>query len=308
MKILVSGSCGFVFSNFIIYAIQNTKWDFVSIDKLTDSGSLLNVPQVKRHKLYIGDTCDYHFVKKIFEIEKPDIVIHAAADDGSGQGNFVSTNIIGTHSLLEACVKTHCPEKFINISSYSVYGECSKEQKFSEVCALHPSNPHATSKASADLLGQSYVSAHSVPVITVRLCDIFGPRQNINKLIPGSVAKIFSGSACELSYGKNYREFMYVKDVFGAINSIIESGLPGEIYNVGSGIIKTNEEILINIFNILKLDPQFVLKGSAEKSDKYRALDSQKIKRLGWESQYNLEDALSHTIFWMKANTWFFKK
>lgn len=122
-KVLITGSCGFIFSNFVIYALQNTKWDIVSIDKLTYAGSLLNVPQVKRHKLYIGDVCDYHFVKKIFDIEKPDVVIHGAAEsmvDRSIENSqdFVTTNVIGTHSMLEAALNVHTPQKFINVSCY----------------------------------------------------------------------------------------------------------------------------------------------------------------------------------------------
>ena len=121
LKVMITGSCGFIFSNFVIYALQETKWDLVSIDKLTYAGSLLNISHNadvhnKRHKFYLGDICDHHFVKKVFEIEKPDIVIHGAAEshvDNSIENshNFVQTNVIGTHSMLEAALHIHTPQR-----------------------------------------------------------------------------------------------------------------------------------------------------------------------------------------------------
>ena len=132
MKILVSGSCGFIFSNVVLYMLQHTEHEIVSIDKLTYAGSLTNIAynkdiNNKRHRFYLGDICDYHFVKKVFEIEKPDVVIQAAAEshvDNSikDSHDFVNTNVTGTHSMLEAALKVHTPEMFINVSTDEVYG------------------------------------------------------------------------------------------------------------------------------------------------------------------------------------------
>ncbi|HEX5187493.1 MAG TPA: GDP-mannose 4,6-dehydratase, partial [Nitrososphaeraceae archaeon] len=123
MKILITGTAGFIFSNFVLYAQQETDWDIVGIDNLTYAGSLHNAPQNKRYKLYIGDVSNYQFVSTIFAIEKPDIVIHGAAQshvDNSIKNSmdFVSSNVVGTHSMLEASLKIHTPQKFIYISCY----------------------------------------------------------------------------------------------------------------------------------------------------------------------------------------------
>lgn len=140
MKVLISGSCGFILSNFVIYSLQETDWDIVSIDKLTYAGSLLNIShnadiQNKRHKFYLGDVCDSHFVKKVFDIEKPDIVLHGCAEshvDNSIKDSscFVTTNVLGTHSMLEAARQVHTPKKFINVSCYD------KETRVPTKCGL----------------------------------------------------------------------------------------------------------------------------------------------------------------------------
>lgn len=658
MKVLVTGSCGFIFSNFVIYALQNTKWDIVSIDKLTYAGSLLNVPQIKRHKMYLGDVCDYHFVRKVFEIEKPDIVVHGAAEsvkadtiipymgpkkiehieieslwkrfekrnkvkvckngvevinlnsdqqraltwkNGFGQwkkikqisrhkysgkmihmrqkwgeidvtpnhsiynsdmdlvtpskdqellsirnikrshnekfkvdrfgpyewktsiddllyliaffitegstclnkangsyitefsqndigdirrvasilsenmgintyicerkcsaarvsnkelyttmrkecgdhsgrkkmpdfifkltpdlkkkfidymvyfdghkytdtnkkyctnsrllaaqlstllsmvkqdysysrkefnnpkwndsycfqlsdiynssnkfvyheyehsgwvydleidnthkfacglGNvivhnthvdnsidssneFVTTNVIGTHSMLEAALKVHTPEKFISISTDEVYG--SVEEGYSvETDPLEPRSPYSGTKASADLLGQSYFVTHGLPVITTRCSNNFGPRQHREKFIPKTITNILTGKKIPLyGDGKNMREWLYVKDKFHALTKIIEKGTPGEIYNISSGVEKQNIEVLHAIFEIMGAGEELLeyVKDRAGHDRRY-ALSCDKLKALGWEPAYEFEAALAHTIGWYKANNWFWR-
>ena len=313
MKVLISGSCGFIFSNFVIYALQNTKWDIVSIDKLTYAGSLLNVPQVKRHKLYIGDVCDYHFVKKVFDIEKPDIVIHAAAEshvDNSIEDshNFVTTNVVGTHSMLEAALKVHTPQKFINVSTDEVYG--SVEQGHSlETDMLEPRSPYSSTKASADLLGQSYYVTHGLPVITTRCSNNFGPRQHVEKFIPKVITNILTSQKIPLyGDGKNMREWIYVKDHFGALTTIINNGVPGEVYNISSGYEKQNIEVLQTIFEIMGGEELLEYVKDRPGHDRRYSIDCSKLRALGWEPIYPYENALTHTVGWYKANTWFWRK
>lgn len=314
MKILVSGSYGFIFSNFILYALQHTNYDFVSIDKLTYAGSLLNVPQVKRHKLYLGDVCDHHFVKKVFEIEKPDIVIHGAAEshvDNSikNSHNFVQTNVMGTHSMLEAALHTHTPTKFINVSTDEVYGSVETGSSI-ESDPLAPRSPYSSTKAGADLLGQSYYTTHGLPVITTRCSNNFGPRQHIEKFIPKVITSIFTGDKIPLyGDGTNEREWIYVKDHFHALKTIIESGTPGEIYNISSGQDMQNIQILNTIFDIMGEGRELV-EHVADRlgHDKRYSVDCSKLRSLGWSPQYQLDGALAHTIGWYKNNTWFWRK
>lgn len=314
MKILITGSCGFVFSNFVIYALQNTKWDIVSIDKLTYAGSLHNVPQVKRHKLYVGDICDYHFVRKIFELEKPDIVVHAAAESMVDRSiddsyDFMNTNVIGTHSMLEAALRVHMPEKFINTSTDECYGQIVKGS-FIETDNLNPRNPYSASKASADLLGQSYFETYSLPVITTRCCNVFGSRQNKEKLIPKVIVNTLTNKKIPV-YGKGnqIRQWIYVKDVFSAIKCIIENGVPGEIYNISSNEERKNLDLVNFICDNISDSRHLIEFVKDRKGHDFRyAIDCNKLKLLGWEKKYNLNEALAHTIGWYKANTWFWRK
>jgi len=313
-KIMVTGSCGFIFSNFVLYGLQHTDYDFVSIDKLTYAGSLHNVPQVKRHKLYLGDICDYHFVKKVFEIEKPDIVIQGAAEshvDNSinDSSAFVRTNVLGTHSMLEAALKVHTPKKFINVSTDEVYGSV-KEGSSIESDLLKPRSPYSSTKASADLLGQSYHVTHGLPVITTRCANNFGPRQHEEKFVPMIITSALKDYPITLyGDGKHTREWIYIKDHYHALISIIEHGTPGEIYNISSGFSKQNIEIIDIICEIMGPWVKDLVKYVTDRSghDRRYSVDSSKLRSLGWEPKYSLENALAHTVGWYKSNTWFWK-
>lgn len=314
MKVLVTGSCGFIFSNFIIYALQNTKWDIVSIDKLTYAGSLLNVPQVKRHKLHIGDICDQHFIKKIFAIEKPDIVIHGAAEshvDNSinSAGAFVSTNVVGTYSMLEAAMRVHTPQKFINVSTDEVYGSVVEGHSL-ETDRLDPRSPYSSSKASADLLGQSYRTTYNLPIITTRCSNNFGPRQHVEKFIPKVITNILTNQKIPLyGDGKNKREWIYVKDHFDALIAIIEHGKVGEIYNISSGYEKENIEVLDTIFNIMGKGKE-LLEHVEDRlgHDRRYSVNCDKLRALGWQPSCGFEEAIAHTVGWYKNNLWFWKR
>jgi dTDP-glucose 4,6-dehydratase len=165
-KCLITGSAGFIYSNVVLYLQQHTDYEIVGLDKLTYAGSRLNVPESKRYKLHLGDVCDYHLVEKILEYEKPDIIIHGAAEshvDNSiaNSSNFISTNVVGTHSMLEAIRKVHTPKLFINVSTDEVYGSKAKGRSM-EKDPLEPRSPYSSSKASADLLGQSYFTTYGL--------------------------------------------------------------------------------------------------------------------------------------------------
>lgn len=314
MKVLITGSCGFIFSNMVLYMLQHTKHDIVGIDKLTYAGSRLNAPESKRYRLHVGDICDYHFVSKIFEFEKPDIVIHGAAEshvDNSilNSHDFVRTNAMGTHSMLEAALKVHTPEKFINVSTDEVYG--SVEQGYStEKDILDPRSPYSSTKAAADLLGQSYFTTHGLPVITTRCSNNFGPRQHVEKFIPKVVSNIRSGQKIPLyGDGKQIREWIYVKDHFFAMSDVVEKGVPGEIYNISSGKGITNLEVLDTIFELMGSGRELLEHVEDRKGhDRRYALNCDKLAALGWEPKYSFKEALDYTISWYSKNSWFTRK
>lgn len=315
MKVLVTGSAGFIFSNFIIYALQETDWDLISVDKLTYAGSLLNISHNadvfnKRHKFYLGDICDHHFVNKVFEIERPDIVIHGAAESSVDKSiessySFISTNVMGTHSMLEAALKIHMPKLFINFDTDESYGQI-MHGSFTEDSSLNPRNPYSASKAAQGLLGQSYHITHNLPIITTRCCNVFGPRQKIEKLIPRVITNIIKGREIPVfGKGNNIREWIYTKDVFYAVKCIMENGKIGEIYNISSGVEKTNISLVNFICDNMGNRRDLIKFVKDRKGHDFRySINSDKLKLLGWDTKYDIDNAILHTINWYKYNLW----
>jgi dTDP-glucose 4,6-dehydratase len=308
-KVLITGSCGFIFSNFVIHSIQETDWELVSIDKLTYAGSLQNVPQNKRHKLYVGDICDKHLVDKVFEVERPDVVIHGAAEsmvDRSilDSSAFIHTNVVGTQVMLDAALK-YKVKRFINISTDEVYGSL-KTGSATEDSQLNPRNPYSASKAAADLLGQSYFHTHGLPVITTRCSNNFGPRQHMEKLIPKAITNLLKGQKVPLyGNGLNQRDWIYTKDKFYALKLLIEKGEGGQVYNIGTGQERENVEILKVILETLGMTEDYIQYVKDRPGHDFRySVDCSKLKALGWKPQYPFEDAIKHTIGWYRANTW----
>jgi dTDP-glucose 4,6-dehydratase len=207
--------------------------------------------------------------------------------------------------MLEAALKVHTPDVFINISTDEVYG--SVETGFSkETDSLEPRSPYSSTKASADLLGQSYYTTHGLPIITTRCSNNFGPRQHVEKFIPKVITNIIKGEKIPLyGDGKNVREWIYVKDNYSAIMHIIENGTLGEIYNISSGDDKSNIDVLNTIFNVIGGGSDLVEHVADRPGhDKRYALNCNKLRSLGWKPKYNFEEALSYTIGWYKKNRW----
>jgi dTDP-glucose 4,6-dehydratase len=238
------------------------------------------------------------------------VIVHNSHVDNSisDSHDFVRTNVVGTHSMLEAALKVHTPEKFINTSTDEVYG--SVETGFSkETDLLDPRSPYSSTKASADLLGQSYFTTFGLPVITTRCSNNFGPRQHMEKFIPKVVTNIMRGKKIPLyGDGKNEREWIYVKDNFYALMTLIEKGKVGEAYNISSGHGIKNVDVLDAIFEILGCGQDLVENVEDRLGhDRRYAVNCDKLKALGWKSKYNFMEALDYTIDWYKKNKWFTK-
>ena len=306
-KVLITGSCGFLCSNLVIYALQETDWNMVSIDKLTWAGSLLNVPQVRRHKLYLGDLCDEHLVQKILEVEQPEVVIHGATESCIDRGaNFIKTNVGGTNNILQAALECKSVKRVLNLSTCEVYGNLATGSA-TEGSVLNPRNPYASSKAAADLIGQSYFNTYGLPVITIRCADNFGPRQNPSKLIPKVVYQATRNEQVQVfGAGKQTRDWIYVKDSFNAIKLLVERGQPGEVYNISAGQTHTNLEVISSVLKTLN-KPESLLEFAPGIDCRYSA-DATKLNTLGWKPQYSFDEALQHTIGWLGANgSWFWR-
>jgi len=309
MKLLITGGAGFIGSNFIHYTLKNHKDDqIINFDKLTYCGNLENLKDIKedkRYKFIKGDICNEKLVDQVFQKEKPDFVLNFAAETHVDRSiktpkNFTKTNILGTHTLLEVSRKYNI-KKFLQISTDEVYGSI-KKGKFKETDPLLPNSPYAASKAGADLLVRSYYKTFKLPILITRSSNNFGPYQYPEKLIPFFITNLLQGKKVPLyGTGLNIRDWIYVLDNCAGIDVVLRKGKIGEIYNIGGGNEKTNLEIAKIILNEFGKDETFIEYVKDRPGHDFRyALDTKKIKYLGWKPKYNFEKAIKETIKWYK--------
>ncbi len=321
MKILITGGCGFIGSNFIHYVLRHHEdWQVVNLDKLTYAGNLANLKDVEgdpRYKFVKGDIADRELVSRLFQEEKFDAVVNFAAESHVDRSildpsPFIETNVKGTQVLLEAA-RQYKVERFIQISTDEVYGSLGETGKFTEESPLQPNSPYAASKAAADLLCRAYYKAYGVPVIITRSSNNYGPYQFPEKLIPLMIRNALAGKELPVyGEGKNVRDWLYVEDNCRAIDLVLERGRVGEVYNIGGNCEKRNIEVVNAICEILKnhhltqhLTPKIrFIKDPRGAAHDYRyALDCSKIKSaLGWEPQVSFEHGLKRTVEWYLAN------
>ena len=322
-KILVTGGAGFIGSEFVRQGVQRG-YDIVVIDKLTYAGDLERLKEVDgEYKFYKIDIADKESIFDVFQKESPDAVVHFAAESHVDRSildptPFFKTNVIGTLNLLEAA-REFGVERFINISTDEVYGELGDEGNFTEESPLKPNSPYSTSKAAQDMLGRAYYRTYSVPVITVRPSNNYGPWQYPEKLIPVVIMRALNNESIPVyGTGKNVREWLHVSDCVNAIFLILDKGSIGEIYNVGSGNEKRNIEIVNDICQILdEIKPEdaphrkLITFVKDRPGHDYRySLDYSKITdTLGWIPGADLNQQLKFTVYWFVENkNWLFNK
>ena len=306
--ILVTGGAGFIGCNFVRAAVSNG-YGVTVLDKLTYAGNKKNFSGLGANFIK-GDITKKSDVEK--SMKGTDIVVNFAAETHvdrsiSDAGPFINTNVFGTYTLLEASVKANV-KKFVHISTDEVYGSAVKGF-FKETDTLNPRNPYSATKAAAEHIVYSYAITHGLPAVITRSSNNFGPYQNNEKFIPKLITNSMTNKPLPI-YGKgeNIRDWIYVEDNCEAIISVIERGKNGEVYNIGGGNEHKNIEISKMILNILKKPLSLIHFVSDRKGHDFRyALDTQKIRALGWKPLYKFEDALKKTILWYKDNRWFWK-
>lgn len=313
-KILITGSAGFIFSNFIRHAFHTKQnYNIISIDKVSKSHVLHNVYVNKNHEFYIGNVADEHLVNVVFESQRPDIVIHAASelpsDDVKNQ-DLIKSNVIGTQVIIDACIKWGV-KKLIYISTSEVYGlEWSEpDLLFTEKCAINPCTLNAASKAAGELLVKAAQKSHGLQYIIARLSDNYGPWQTQEKLIPSIIKNILNQNKVQLSNnGMQNRNITHVFDTCNALFKIINDGKINTEYNVSSSQELPDIEIFQRICNLLGTGYNLVDftkdESSAVNSIK---MDNAKIKELGWKSEFKFNDGLAQTLQWYLNNKWMFK-
>ena len=316
MKIIVTGGAGFIGGNFIHYMMEKYPEDqIVCLDKLTYAGSietLESVMDMKNFKFVKGDIADRELVYKLFEQEKPDVIINFAAETHvdrsvTGPDVFLQTNIMGTGVLLEACRK-YGIGRYHQVSTDEVYGDLPLDRPdlfFTEETPIHTSSPYSASKASSDLLVLAYHRTFKLPVTISRCSNNYGPYQFPEKLIPLMLSNAMNDKPLPVySKGENIRDWLYVRDHCVAIDLIVRKGTVGEVYNIGGHNERTNLEVVKTIIKELgKSEDLITFVTDRPGHDRRYAIDPAKISReLGWEPTTLFDEGIKMTIKWYQDN------
>jgi len=332
-KILITGGAGFIGSALARHIINNTDHIVVNVDKLTYAGNLESLSSVEDSARYIFeqvDICSTIEIRRIFDEQKPDLVMHLAAESHvdrsiDGPGDFIQTNIVGTYILLEEArfywskldgVKKE-NFKFHHVSTDEVYGDLEgTDDLFTETTPYAPSSPYSASKASSDHLVRSWQRTFGLPTLITNCSNNYGPYQFPEKLIPLMILNALSGKELPIyGDGKQIRDWLYVDDHARALLHVALNGKIGETYNIGGNNEKQNIEVVETICNILdELVPSKIVGIASYKKlinyvtdraghDLRYAIDATKIdKELGWAPKETFESGIQKTIQWYLDN------
>jgi len=309
LKLLVTGGAGFIGSEFVRQAIRKG-FETVVVDKLTYAGDLERLKNVKdKIKFYKADIANREFIEYIVKVEKPDIIVHWAAESHVDRSildasPFIDTNVKGTQILLDVA-KDNNIKLFVNIATDEVYGELGKDGQFYETTPLNPNSPYSVSKASADMLGRAYHRTYKLPVITVRPSNNYGWWQYPEKLIPVVILKALNEEPIPLyGTGENVREWLFVSDCVEAVFEIINKGKVGEIYNVGSGEERKNIDVVKSILKALNKSEDLITFVKDRPGHDFRySLNTDKIqKETGWKAKIKFEEGIEKTVQWYLDN------
>ena len=314
-RILVCGGAGFMGSYFIKYMLKKHPhiW-IVNYDKLSYAGNLNNLNETEADERYTfirGDITDKEHLEKIIQRFKIDYLVNFAAESHVDRSilkatDFIKSNIEGVHILLEVVTQFKIP--FIQISTDEVFGEV-ENGKFTEEHPFRPNNPYSASKAAGDLLCRAYYVTHQTPVIVTHSCNVMGSHQFPEKLIPGFIIRLLNSQKVTVhGDGRNIREWIYVEDHSRAIEFIMKNGLPGRVYNIGTGYEKSNMEITELILDKLGKNRTFVDYVPQRKGNDWRyALDTSCLNEMGWKPVFAFDDSLNYIVNWYANNKWWWE-
>ena len=316
MTIIVTGGAGFIGSNFVYHMLKKySDYKIACVDCLTYAGNLSTLEGALKNpnfKFYKADICDREAIDKIFEAEKPNIVVNFAAESHVDRSIndpevFLKTNILGTQVLMDACRK-YGIDRYHQVSTDEVYGDLPLDRPdllFTEKAPIRASSPYSASKASADLLVLAYHRTYGLPVTISRCSNNYGPYHFPEKLIPLMIINALCEKPLPV-YGKgeNVRDWLYVSDHCEAIDLIIHKGAVGEVYNVGGHNEMANIDIVKLICKRLGKSEDLITYVADRKGHDMRyAIDPTKIHReLGWLPKTKFENGIDLTIKWYLEN------
>ena len=313
-KILISGGAGFIVANLVKLLLEwEPEWKIVVVDALTYAGDKKRLEEISdnpRFSFYQVDITQKEKMREIWEREKPQGVIHLAAESHVDRSikdpsPFILTNVLGTEVLLELSLEFGV-SRFLHVSTDEVYGELKdKEGKFTEEHPLAPSSPYSASKAGGELLVKAYERTFNLPVVIVRPSNNYGPWQYPEKLIPVVIWQALHRQPVPVyGRGENWREWLYVEDCAQGIYAAFLKGREGEIYNLGSGEERQNLDTVKTILSLLGEKEDLIQFVPDRPGHDFRYfLDNQKAKReLNWEAKTKFEEGIKKTVDWYIKN------
>ena len=326
-NILVTGGAGFIGSNFVHYLLSNyDDIKVINLDALTYAGNLENLIAIENDPRYCfvkGDIRDRVLVEQLFEKFKFDTVVNFAAESHVDRSItepeiFLTTNIIGTHVLLENAKKAWKVEpdnkysreyipgvRYLQVSTDEVYGALGPTGMFTEKTPISPNSPYSASKASADMVVRAYHETFGMPINITRCSNNYGPYQFPEKLIPLMLNNCLAEKALPVyGDGMQIRDWLYVEDHCSAICAVLEKGIDGEVYNIGGNNEKANIEIVKLLINSLdKSESLITYVKDRPGHDRRYAIDNTKITtQLGWRPAHTFETGMQSTIEWYLHN------
>ena len=316
LKLLVTGGLGFIGSTFIKHTLsQNSDTEIINVD-INGFGanpeSLKEIQDLENYKFVLGDISNSYLIEKL--VKDVDAIVNFAAETHVDRSiaeayKFITTNILGTFTILESIRRYNDSAKYVQISTDEIYGDA-LEGSFNETNRINPSNPYSATKASADALCLAYHRTYDLNINITRCTNNFGPNQFPEKLIPKTTIRALRNFKIPLyGTGENIRDWMYVHDHCEAISLVVKKGTPGEIYNISSGNEVSNIELCKQILTLLEKPDDLITFVDDRPGHDFRySLDSSKIRSdLGWKPTKSFTSTLKETVNWYKNNDWWWK-
>jgi dTDP-glucose 4,6-dehydratase len=300
-RVLVTGGAGFIGSQFV-RGLRDA--DVTVLDKLTYAGNRANLEGVP-HRFVHGDVCDAELLSRI--VPGHDLVVNFAAESHvdrsiEGAAEFVRTNVLGTQTLLQACLDAGVP-KVVQVSTDEVYGSIDIGS-WDESAPVRPRSPYAASKAGGDMIAQAYAITHGLNVSITRCGNNYGPRQYPEKIIPLFITNLLRGRKVPLyGDGGNVRDWIHVEDHCAGIRLVAEAGEPGEVYHIAGTAELTNKELTARLLEACGKGWDMVEYVADRKGhDRRYSLDDRKLRALGWRPRISFEQGLKETVRWYRDN------
>jgi dTDP-glucose 4,6-dehydratase len=329
LNILVTGGSGFIGSALCLHLVQELGHSVINLDKLTYAANPASLAQLEgsaRYRFVHGDICDRGLLERLFATERPDAVMHLAAESHvdrsiTASADFIATNITGTHTLLEAMRgywqrldnAARAQFRFLHVSTDEVFGSLPPGGFFTEASPYDPRSPYSASKAASDHLARAWAETYGLPVLVTNCSNNYGPRHFPEKLIPLIILNACEGKALPVyGDGLNERDWLHVEDHARALALVLASGTPGETYLIGGRAPRSNIAVVEAICDLLdELAPalpaprrsliSFVTDRPGH--DRRYAIDPSKIEtKLGWRASESFETGLRRTVQWYLAN------